>query len=132
MKFFKNRGDVYIPKSTYKKSKEEMILKILLVFIVIFTIVFIVLLNHKYSSVAQFFGDGEVTTTQLAVEEENLPKISGKTNFLIFETDDNKEIIHYIMLVQADKDTKAAFCRFIKRAAVLHCRQSLPSILALK
>ena len=107
MKFFKNRGDVYIPKSTYKKSKEEMILKILLVFIVIFTIVFIVLLNQKYSSVAQFFGDGEVTTTQLAVEEENLPKISGKTNFLIFETDDNKEIIHYIMLVQADKDTKS-------------------------
>ncbi|MBQ9531262.1 MAG: LCP family protein [Eubacterium sp.] len=107
MKLFKNRGDIYIPKSDYKKSKEEMILKILLVFIVIFTVVFLILLNHKYNSTAQFFGDGEVTTTQIAVEEEELPKISGKTNFLIFETDDSQEIIHYIMLIQADRDTKA-------------------------
>ena len=107
MKFFKNRGDIYIPKSNYKKSKEEMILKILLVFIVLFTVVFIVLLSQKYKSPSQFFGDGEVTTTQAAFEEEELPKISGKTNFLIFETDDSREIIHYIMLIQADKDSKA-------------------------
>ena len=113
MKFFKNRGDIYIPKSDYKKSKEEMILKILLIFIVIFTIVFIVLLNHKYSSVAQFFGEGEVTTTQAVFDEEELPKISGKTNFLLLETDDNQESIHYIMLIQADKDTMAyKICSF--------------------
>lgn len=107
MKIFKNRGDIYFVKSDYKKSKEEMILKILLVFIVIFTVIFIILLNNKYKSIAQFFGDGEVTTTQAAFDEEVLPKISGKTNFLILETDDNKEIIHYIILIQADKDTKA-------------------------
>ncbi len=107
MKLFKNRGDIYIPKSEYKKSKEEMILKILLIFIIIFTVIFIVLLNHKYKNIAQFFGEGEVTTTQIAMEEEELPNISGKTNFLFFETDDRKETIHYIILLQADKDTMA-------------------------
>ena len=107
MKIFKNRGDIYIPKSNYKKSKEETILKVLLAVIIIFTVVFLALLNHKYSSVANFFGDGEITTTQIALNEKELPKISGKTNFLVFETDDNKELIHYILLVQADKDSKA-------------------------
>ena len=107
MKIFKNRGDIYIPKSDYKKSNEEMILRILLAVIIILTVVFLALLNHKYNSVAEFFGEGEVTTTQIALDEEELPKISGKTNFLFFETDDKKEIIHYIAIIQADKDSKA-------------------------
>ncbi len=107
MKIFKNRGDIYIPKSENKKSREETVLKIILVAVVVLTVVFLLLLSHKYKTVAQFFGEGEVTTTQLALDEQDLPKISGKTNFLFFETDDEKEIIHYIMLIQADKDSKA-------------------------
>lgn len=107
MKIFKNRGDFYIPKADYKKSKEEIILKSLLAVIIILTIIFIALLSHKYSSVSQFFGEGEVTTTQLFVDDQELPKISGKTNYLVFETDDEKRTIHYIFLVQADKDSKA-------------------------
>ena len=107
MKIFRNRGDIYIPKSNYKKSREETILKILLAIIIVFTIVFLALLSHKYDSAAQFFGEGEVTTTQAVSNEQELPKISGKTNFIVLETDDKKEIIHYILLVQADKDSKA-------------------------
>ena len=107
MKIFKNRGDFYVPKSSYKKSKEETILRILLVLIIVLTVVFLVLLNHKYDSVSQFFGEGEITTTQIFENEQDLPKISGKTNFLVFETDDKQETIHYIMLIQADKDSKA-------------------------
>ena len=107
MKIFKNRGDIYIPKSNYKKSREETILKLLLVFIIIFTIVFLVLLGHKYKNPASFFGDGEVTTTQIVINEEELPKISGKTNFMFLETDDEKSVIHYIILIQAEKDSKA-------------------------
>jgi len=107
MKIFKNRGDIYIPKTDYKKSKEETILKVLLIVIIVFTVLFLALLSHKYSSISQFFGEGEVTTTQIAVDEKEFPKISGKTNILVFETDDEKEIIHYIMLIQADKDSKA-------------------------
>ena len=107
MKIFKNRGDFYIPKADYKKSKEETVLRILLVVIVVITIIFLVLLSHKYKSASQFFGEGEIVTTQIIENEQNLPKISGKTNFLVFETDDKKEKIHYIMLIQADKNTKA-------------------------
>ena len=107
MKIFKNRGDIYIPKAKNKKSKEETILKILLAIIIVFTIAFIVLLSYKYGSASEFFGEGEITTTQVDLKEDELPKISGKTNFLIMETDDEKKDIHYIILVQADKDSKA-------------------------
>ncbi|MBQ7203362.1 MAG: LCP family protein [Eubacterium sp.] len=107
MKLFKNRGDIYIPKSNYKSSREALILHILLIIIVLFTIAFVILLSHKYSSVAEFFGKGEVTVSENNVVEENLPKIEGKTNFLIFETDDEKTTIHYALLIQADKSSKA-------------------------
>ena len=107
MKIFKNRGDIYVPKSVYKKSREETVLKILLAVIIVLTIVLLVLLNNKYNSVAEFFGDGEITTTQNVVDEKEFPKISGKNNFLIFETDDAKSTIHYISLIQADKNSKA-------------------------
>jgi len=107
MKIFRNRGDIYIPKSDYKKSREETVLKVILIVIIVFTVVFLALLSHKYKNASQFFGEGEVSTSQAVSNEQELPKISGKTNFIIFETDDKKEIIHYIMLVQADKDSKA-------------------------
>ena len=104
MKLFKNRGDIYIPKTGKGSSKEAKILFILLVFIVIFTVVFVALLGHKYHSAAEFFGEGEVTVTQNAENDEmNLPKITGKTNFLVMETDDADRTIHYMILVQADK-----------------------------
>ncbi len=105
MKIFKNRGDIYISKSDYKSSKEERILLILLALIVVFTVVFFVILNSKYSSVKEFFGSDDVTTTQI-VEEigEELPEISGRKNFLIFETDSAQSDIHYIFLIQADRD----------------------------
>lgn len=104
MKLFKNRGDIYIPKTGKGSSKEAKILFLLLIFIVIFTVVFVGFLHHKYKSAAEFFGDGEVTVTQNAENNDiNLPRISGKTNFLIAETDDYDKNLHYIILLQADK-----------------------------
>mgnify|MGYP003571259955 CR=1 FL=1 len=108
MKLFKNRGDIYLPKTDYKSSKEERILRILLIVIVLFTVVFLVLLNHKYTSMADFFGRGEITVTDAAdVSEEVLPDIAGKTNFLFFETDDERTVLHYVFLIQADRDNLA-------------------------
>lgn len=108
MKIFKNRGDIYISKSGYKSSKEEQILLSILAVIVVFTVVFIALLSHKYSSVADFFSSGEVTTTQVAdIGENELPKISGKTNFLVIESNDDNSKINYMYLVQADADNLA-------------------------
>jgi anionic cell wall polymer biosynthesis LytR-Cps2A-Psr (LCP) family protein len=108
MKIFKNRGDIYISKSGYKSSKEERILLILLAIIVIFTIVFVVLLSQKYSSISQFFADGEVTVTQVEDDDEvALPSISGKNNFLVIETDNDNTTLHYVYLLQSDNDNVA-------------------------
>lgn len=107
MKILKNHGDYYIPKSDYKSSKETRILHILLVIIVLFTAVFLIVLSRHYSSAAEFFGKGEVTVTEQENKEVVLPDIDGKTNFLVFETDDEQSKIHYIFLIQADKTNKA-------------------------
>ncbi len=108
MRLFKNRGDIYIPKTGKSNSKEAKILFVFLFFIVIFTVVFVVLLNGRYKNAAEFFGEGEVSVTENSeFNEVNLPSVTGKTNFLILETDDENEIIHYIFLLQADKDNFA-------------------------
>lgn len=107
MKLFKNRGDIYIPKSK-RASNQAKILYTLLVFIVIFTVVFVSILHKQYSSVSDFFAQGEVTITEEEQNAEvNLPDIIGKTNYVVMETDDEKEKIYYIYLLQADKDNKA-------------------------
>ena len=71
MKLFKNRGDIYISKSTYKSSTEERVLLILLAIIIVFTIVFSAVLVHKYSSVKEFFGGDEVTTEDAVLNPED-------------------------------------------------------------
>lgn len=120
MRLFKNRGDIYIPKTGRGNTKEAKLLFTLLVFIVIFTVVFVGLLSHKYKSAAEFFGDGEVTVTQNNENNElNLPKISGKTNFLLLETDDSDKSLHYVILLQADKNSISY------KAAALNCKLSL-------
>ena len=82
MKIFKHRGDIYISKSDYtKSSRETKILMALLMVIVAVTLVFVVMLSQKYSSVAQFFADGKVTTSQVQNADDTvLPKVSGITN----------------------------------------------------
>lgn len=109
MKLFKHRGDIYISKTGYKSSREERILIVLLVFIIIFTIAFLVLLGRQYNSVADFFTDGEITTTEVAnmAEDDMLPIIHGKTNYLVMETNDENTELHYLFLVQADSDSLA-------------------------
>jgi len=109
MRLFKNRGDIYISKSGVNASKQAKILYLLLVFTVIFTVAFVIFLAQKYDSVADFFARGEVTVTEQAVptDEDLLPKIEGKTNFLIMETNDAETELHYLFLLQADKDNLA-------------------------
>ena len=104
MRLFKNRGDIYIPKTGKGNTKEAKVLFVLLVFIVIFTVVFLALLGTRYKSAAEFFGDGEVTVTQNEVQNSvDLPSLTGKINFLVMETDDTGKELHYLILIQADK-----------------------------
>ena len=121
MKLFKNRGDIYISKSGVNATKQAKILYTLLAIVVIFTVVFIVLLSQRYSSAAEFFAQGEITSTSEGSTHFNdtLPQISGKTNFLILETDDEETQIHYIFLLQGDKDNLAY------KACALPCNMKL-------
>lgn len=113
MRIFKNRGDFYISKNGENGSNQAKILFSLLAVIVIFTVVFVALLSQKYSTAAEFFGEGEVSTTELVTEDgetqttQSLPSISGKTNFLIFETDNDQTSLHWAIIIQADKDNLA-------------------------
>ncbi len=108
MKIFKNRGDIYISKSKGIKSAEERVLLIILAIIVILTIAFVVMLSQKYSSVAEFFVGEDISVSDMAVDDmESLPQISGKSNYLLIETDDENTTVHYVMLIQADGDNKA-------------------------
>ncbi len=111
MKIFKHRGDIYVSKAGYtKSSRETQVLLTLLSVIVVVTIVFLIFLSQKYSSFSQFFAEGEISTSQNQSDNENeiiLPQISGKTNYLILETDDDETLIHYAILIQSDKDNLA-------------------------
>lgn len=111
MKLFKHRGDIYISKSGYKSSKEERILLSLLAVIVLVTLALLVLMSNKYSSFTEFIAGDEVTveTTQPVGEDDilSMPKISGKHNFLIYETDNEQSAIHYAYLLQVDGDSLA-------------------------
>lgn len=109
MKIFKNRGDIYISKSKGIKSVEERVLFIILAIIVILTIVFVVMLSQKYSSVAEFFVGDNISVSDNAGDQvtEVLPEISGKSNYLLIETDDENTTVHYVVLIQADGDNKA-------------------------
>lgn len=110
MRIFKNRGDIYIPKSGYKSSKEEQILLSLLGVVVVFTIAFVIIMGNKYDfSMKNFFASDKVledqqqqiSTTQV------LPAISGKSNYLLIETNDSRDTVFYAVLIQADRDNVA-------------------------
>lgn len=108
MKLLKNRGDFYISQAGKGKTKQAKILLVLLAMIVIFTVLFFAFIGHRYNTVAEFFGKGEVEITEALYEDEkSLPAISGKVNYLICETDDEDTVLHYVYLLQADKNNLA-------------------------
>ncbi len=127
MKIFKNRGDIYVPKSV-RASKQAKVLYLLLAFIVVFTAVFIGFLSKNYNSAAEFFAKGELTVTEeLTDSAAQLPKISGKTNYLIIGTDNDYDSIHFIFFLQADKTNKAYKAACISPKTVIN-NQSVQKI----
>lgn len=111
MKIFKHRGDIYISKSGYKSSREERILLVILAVIVAFTVALVIFLGQKYHSFSQFIAGDEVTVQSTEITEGDdmlsLPSISGKTNYLVFETDEEQSSIHYAYILQLDADSLA-------------------------
>lgn len=109
MRIFKNRGDIYIPKSGYKSSKEEQILLSLLGVVVVFTVAFVIIMGNQYDfSMKNFFASDKVIEQQQEISTTaTLPAISGKSNYLVVETNDKKDTVFYALLIQADRDNIA-------------------------
>lgn len=104
MRIFKNRGDIYFSKVNKKKSAEQRILITTLIIVIVFTIFFITALAVKYDfSAKKFFAPDNLELTQINdAEEESLPQVSGKRNYIILVNSDNNLL--FITLVQVDMD----------------------------
>lgn len=103
MRIFKNRGDIYFSKVNKKKSAEQRILITVLIVVIVFTIFFITALAVKYDfSAKRFFAPDNLQITQITEDEEALPQVSGKSNYIILVNSD--ENLLFITLVQVDMD----------------------------
>lgn len=104
MRILKNRGDIYFSKINKKKSAEQRILITALIVVLVFTIFFVTALAVKYDfSAKKFFAPDNLEMTQITdAEEEALPQVSGKSNYVVFISSDDDLL--FATLVQVDMD----------------------------
>lgn len=115
MRIFKNRGDIYIPSAKIKSDIEQKVLLALLAFGVAFTAVFLVLVGIKYDFSLKNFFAPENAVIQENTGAENLPDISGKTNYLFIMNNSNTDEIYFCSLIQVDNDNLSyKVCTFDK------------------
>lgn len=107
MRIFKNRGDIYFSKTDRKKSTEQKILITSLVFIVLFTIIFVLFTGIKNDfSIKNFFRPESLNEIEQVTDNEiPLPQLTGKINYLVMIKDDSRLLFSYI--IQLDKDNTA-------------------------
>lgn len=104
MRIFRHRGDIYVPKTKFKSDVEQKVLLSALSFILIFTIVFIVLIAFKYDFSAKKFFKPENLETVETVDEEILPEVSGKHNYLFIMNNGQTDELYFVSLIQVDMD----------------------------
>ena len=105
MRIFKHRGDIYIPAAEVKDDKEKRLLYAGLCFVVAFTVLFVGVLGIKYDfSIKNFFTPENI---EIAQEDntEQLPEVSGKTNFLFTLSNEETNELYFCTLYQVDLDT---------------------------
>lgn len=104
MRLFKNRGDIYVPRTKFKSDIEQKVLLSLLSFIVIFTIVFVTFFAFKYDfSIKKFFKPENIEVVE-TVEDEILPEVSGKQNFLFIMHNSQTNEMYFSSIIQVDMD----------------------------
>ncbi|MCC8073605.1 MAG: LCP family protein [Clostridiales bacterium] len=103
MRIFKNRGDIFFSKSNKEKSTEQKILLSLLIFIIVFTVVFLIAVGVKYDfSAKKFFEPENLTVTQENSDDEALPEVSGKTNYVFTVGEEGTLLFTYAIQVDMD------------------------------
>lgn len=129
MRILKNRGDIYFSKSNKEKSKEQKILVIALIVIVLFTVLFVGIVSFKsdFSAKKFFAPDKPIDDVSIIDEQQDiiLPEVSGKTNYAVMIKNDKNLL--FTVLVQSDMDNKAFKVSALKADTVLD-GQSLKNI----
>lgn len=104
MRIFKNRGDIYIPKTKFKSDVEQKVLLAVLCFILIFTAVFVTFIAFKYDFSAQKFFKPDNMEIVENTEEKILPEVSGKHNYLFIMYNGQTSEMYFSSLIQVDMD----------------------------
>lgn len=119
MRIFRHRGDIYLPRTKFKSDVEQRILLGGLCFVLIFTAVFIAFIAFKYDfSVKKFFAPDNVEIVETA-EEEILPEVGGKQNYLFIVHNGETDEMYFSSLIQADMDAVAyKVCTLDKNTSV--------------
>lgn len=105
MRIFKNRGDIFFSKTNREKSAEQKILLFALVFIVAFTVVFVMFtaVKNDFSAKTFFKPENIQTTAEQGVENELiLPQVSGKSNYVIMVSEEKNLLFAYLLQVDMD------------------------------
>lgn len=107
MRIFRHRGDIYVPRTKFKSDVEQRVLLGGLCFVLIFTAVFLTFIAFKYDfSAKKFFKPDNVNIVEEA-DEEILPEVSGKQNYLFITYNSQTDEIYFASLIQADMDAVA-------------------------
>ncbi len=104
LRIFKNRGDIYIPRTKFKSDVEQKVLLAVLCFILIFTAVFVTFIAFKYDFSAQKFFKPDNMEIVENTEEEILPEVSGKHNYLFVMYNGQTSEMYFSSLIQVDMD----------------------------
>lgn len=123
MRIFKNRGDIFFSKTNKEKSAEQKFLLISLVLIIVFSLIFTFVTAVKSDfSIKKFFKPENLEATQTVTQEKvnELPQVSGKTNFLVAVHDENNLL--FSVLIQTDLDNVSYKVSMLKASTVVEKR----------
>ena len=100
MKIFKNRGDIYLSKSRTGADREQHILLGILAAVLLVSVVVVVYVGAKndFSAKKFFAPDQTVAISQTADDTTappELPRVSGKTNYLLALTGKDMDSVSY-------------------------------------
>lgn len=108
MKIFKNRGDIYLSKSRTGADREQHILLGILAAVLLVSIVVVLYVGQNDFSAKKFLPHQTIAISQTADDTTappELPRVSGKTNYLLALTGKDNQNLYAAVLIQTDMDS---------------------------
>lgn len=106
MKIFKNRGDIFISKTSSKADKEQTVLLSVLAVILLFSIAFVIFIGAKNDfSIKKFFEPEKTISVSSSEALQELPQVKGKNNYLFVITGKDEETLYLTGIMQTDMDS---------------------------